>query len=446
MQRRAAQGGSTIAQQFVKLALRGPGRAHGLPEGARGGAGVPPHAQVVEGEDPHRVPELDLLRQRRLRHRVGRADLLRRAARRLRRRQPALRERAHARRSRRSSPASCPRRACTTRSRTRRPRRSAATSCSCGCSSRAISRARSTTAALDEALPGQDRHPPAVRALGQPARRVLRRAGSASRSPTTTAPGSAFEGGLRIRTTLDVKLQTAAEQAVQRVAQHARRPAGLARRDRQRHAARSARWSAATTSRRARSTSRRRASASPARRSSRSSSRPRSSAGSRPDRCGRRKKLIVTVPGTQRQGEVRRQQLRGLLPRVREPADGDDLLGQLRLRRRSAWRRACGASRARPRSSASARPVSSNPAMHARRPEGRRHRAGHGPRVREPRGPAACASAARSGTREGRARRDQAGSRMRDDKDDVLDDEQAGPHARPARRRRRRRRRRSCSR
>ena len=48
-----------------------------LHEAARGRARLPPHAQVVEGEDPHRVPQLDLLRQRRLRDRVGRAHVLR---------------------------------------------------------------------------------------------------------------------------------------------------------------------------------------------------------------------------------------------------------------------------------------------------------------------------------------------------------------------------------
>ena len=55
-----------------------PGRPLGLPEAARVGAGLPPRAQVVEGEDPHPVPEHRLLRQRRLRHRVGGAHLLRR--------------------------------------------------------------------------------------------------------------------------------------------------------------------------------------------------------------------------------------------------------------------------------------------------------------------------------------------------------------------------------
>ena len=55
-----------------------PGQPLGLPEAARGGARLPPRAQVVEGEDPHPVPEHRLLRQRRLRRRVGRAHLLRR--------------------------------------------------------------------------------------------------------------------------------------------------------------------------------------------------------------------------------------------------------------------------------------------------------------------------------------------------------------------------------
>ena len=56
---------------------RGPGQPHGAPEAARGGARLPPRAPVVEGQDPHRVPELDLLRRGRLRDRGGRPDLLR---------------------------------------------------------------------------------------------------------------------------------------------------------------------------------------------------------------------------------------------------------------------------------------------------------------------------------------------------------------------------------
>ncbi len=57
-----------------------PGRAgqpHGVREAARGGAGLPPHAPLAQGADPHRVPELDLLRQRRLRSRIRGARVLR---------------------------------------------------------------------------------------------------------------------------------------------------------------------------------------------------------------------------------------------------------------------------------------------------------------------------------------------------------------------------------
>ena len=61
--------------------------AHGPREDPRGGAGLPPHAQVVQEEDPHGVPQLDLLRQRRLRDRVGRAHVLRQRRRPLRLRQ-----------------------------------------------------------------------------------------------------------------------------------------------------------------------------------------------------------------------------------------------------------------------------------------------------------------------------------------------------------------------
>ena len=54
LSRKAAQGGSTIAQQFVKNALRAQSRPHRVPEDARGGAGLPPHAQVAQEQDPHR--------------------------------------------------------------------------------------------------------------------------------------------------------------------------------------------------------------------------------------------------------------------------------------------------------------------------------------------------------------------------------------------------------
>ncbi len=55
----------------------GPGRPLGLPEAARGGARLPPRAQVVEGQGAHAVPEHRVLRERRLRRGVRRPHLLR---------------------------------------------------------------------------------------------------------------------------------------------------------------------------------------------------------------------------------------------------------------------------------------------------------------------------------------------------------------------------------
>ena len=75
--RRLAQGASTIARAVRQERAVRAGQPHGLREAPRGGARLPPHAQVAEAEDPHRVPELDLLRQRRLRGRVGGARVLR---------------------------------------------------------------------------------------------------------------------------------------------------------------------------------------------------------------------------------------------------------------------------------------------------------------------------------------------------------------------------------
>ena len=64
---------------------RGAGQPDRLPEAPRGGARLPPRAPVVEGQDPHRVPERDLLRRGRDRDRGGRAHLLRLQPSRLRR-------------------------------------------------------------------------------------------------------------------------------------------------------------------------------------------------------------------------------------------------------------------------------------------------------------------------------------------------------------------------
>ena len=110
----------------------------------------------------------------------------------------------------------------------------------------------------------------------------------------------AFEGGLTIRTTLDSRLQEAAQDAVERLAARAR--TGRAPRSSRSTTtrARSSPWSAATTTRRGRSTSPRRASASPARPSSRSSSPRRSPRASRPTRRGPRARSTSASPKTKK--------------------------------------------------------------------------------------------------------------------------------------------------
>ena len=81
LSRKAAQGGSTIAQQFVKNALRAQSDRTVFQKMREAALAYRPHAQVAQEQDPHGVPELDLLRQRRLRRRIGRAHLLRQPAR-----------------------------------------------------------------------------------------------------------------------------------------------------------------------------------------------------------------------------------------------------------------------------------------------------------------------------------------------------------------------------
>ena len=74
--KRAVQGGSTITQQFVKNAYIGNAATitRKLKEAA---LAWQLEQRLVEGPDPHRLPEHDLLRERRLRRPAGRADLLR---------------------------------------------------------------------------------------------------------------------------------------------------------------------------------------------------------------------------------------------------------------------------------------------------------------------------------------------------------------------------------
>ena len=72
--KRLVQGGSTIAQQFVKNTYS-EARAHDQPEAQGGSPGLAARAPLVEGSDPDRLPEHHLLRERRVRDRDGRAGL-----------------------------------------------------------------------------------------------------------------------------------------------------------------------------------------------------------------------------------------------------------------------------------------------------------------------------------------------------------------------------------
>ncbi len=70
---------------------RGAAEPDRLPEAPRIRPRLPPRARMVEGQDPHPVPQLDLLRRGRVRDRVRREDLLQLRARRLRRQGRPLR-------------------------------------------------------------------------------------------------------------------------------------------------------------------------------------------------------------------------------------------------------------------------------------------------------------------------------------------------------------------
>ena len=127
-------------------------RADDLAQAPRGGARVAARAGVDEGPDPHRVPEHDLLRQRRLRRRAGMPRSTSATA-------PTWPMSTRPRR--RCSPGSPRTRASTTRSPTRRSRARAATSCCARCSPsttstpyqyRALQRVADAGPAVDPAL------------------------------------------------------------------------------------------------------------------------------------------------------------------------------------------------------------------------------------------------------------------------------------------------------
>ena len=136
---KAVQGGSTIAQQFVKNALAAQDRRTLFVKLREAAMAYHLTRKWSKQQDPAQLPQLDLLRQRRLRHRVRRAHLLRPPAHRLR--APTASRPCAAQLEPARGGADRRRRGLAERLRPGRPpgrgQAAAATSCSSGCSSRA---------------------------------------------------------------------------------------------------------------------------------------------------------------------------------------------------------------------------------------------------------------------------------------------------------------------
>ena len=132
--------------------------------------------------------------------------------------------------------------------RTPTPRTRAATSCCSACSSRATSRSRSTRTRRPRTLPTRGDLQPPEEDTEYPyftswiKQQVVDQLGGGQEGAR-----QAFEGGLRVQTTIDGELQDAAEQAINAWLPNRDGPRAVARRDRQQAPARSGRWSAATT-------------------------------------------------------------------------------------------------------------------------------------------------------------------------------------------------------
>ena len=293
------QGGSTITQQFVKNTVHAAG-ADGQPQAQGGRARLAARAALVEGSDPDRLPEHDLLRERRLRDRDGLARLLRQA-----------RVASSRCRRPRSSPASRPARAPTTRPTNPKAAKARRTTV-LGLMLEQGLITRPTTASADESpLPSPRRS--ACRDRKGPAGYF------AEYVKQQLVPYYGSGDGLRRRAQdLHVDRPRAAEARARGDRQVARRRAtGPAPRSSRstRATAGSSPWSAARASRRASSTSPSRASGRPDRRSSRSSSTtaleqgisPQTVVHLRADRHQPRRQALVG------------QQLRGLVPRADRP-------------------------------------------------------------------------------------------------------------------------------
>ena len=200
-------------------------------QGARGGPRLAARAGVAEGSDPARLPEHDLLRQRRLRHPAGRRG-------RTSARAPAgstLPEAAllaglpadPSLYDPTQHPARCA--------------RSAATTCCRRCTTRGRSRCEQLRARLERrAAEGRGRPPPRhAPDAGQYFVNYVK-----DQLIAKYGAGRVFGGGLKVTSTIDLELQETAHKAIESDPQEAGRPCRRARRDRPAHRrrARDGRW------------------------------------------------------------------------------------------------------------------------------------------------------------------------------------------------------------
>ena len=239
-----------------------------------------------------------------------------------------------------------------------------------------------------------DRHQAADR---ERPRRRTSRPGCASSSSTASARAARSRAGSKVTTTLDLDLQHAAEQAVKQLpgaTRRARRP-------------RSSRSTTSTGEVRAMVGGRDYATrpfnlATQGQRQPGSAIKPfiladgARARASAPGSVWPSRKRVFTVPGTRRQGEVRRQQLRGQATPARRRSRARLTTPTTRSTRTSASRSARSGSRALARAHGHPHAGLVELRDDARRPQAGRHAARHGPRLRDASPRAACGSAARS--------------------------------------------------
>ena len=361
---------------------RGPERPHAVHEAARGGAGLPPHAQVDQGADPAQLPQHDLLRLRRLRrsspprartsaanHTGCETDKQRPCAAQL---DPARGGAAgrHGRLAQRLRPDRAPEGVA------RAAQRRAAT----GCSTRASSAARSTTRRSPSRCPTREDISPPREDTKYPyftswvKQQVVDKLGGGQVGART-----AFTGGLTVKTTLDSKMQDAADPGDP--APGCRSSRARARRwSRSRtRPARCGRWWAATTTTKSSFNL-----ATQGQRQPGSSFKPFVLAEALRQDISPGVAVELAQEGLHAQGgrEVHGQQLQRRVRRHDDAGQRDDQLRQLRLRGARAQARPAQGGR----DGAAARRAHAGVAQRgqrARRPQAGRDAAGHGPRLRD---------------------------------------------------------------